>query len=51
MLDNEIVPDNKELEEKILEKDMSKTNWSLKDTLPSLIYWPLLIAQISMVFF
>lgn len=51
MLENQIVPDNKNPEKTLLNKGTKKIHWKMKDLIPSIIYWFLLITQLIMVFF
>jgi len=50
LLENEIISDNKNPEDTLLNKERKKPHWRMKDMIPSIIYWPLLIAQLIMVF-
>ena len=51
MLQNKIIPENKNSEENLQDNNTKKPKWSMIDIIPSLIYWPLLIAQFIMIFF
>ena len=51
MLENKNVSNREHLEDHLFDKEKKKSDWSMKNMIPSLIYWPLLIAQLIMVFF